>query len=440
MTDTIAAIATATGQGGVGVIRLSGPAAWRIATELSGLNPTARQAHLANFKDPQGQLIDQGLLLAFKAPASYTGEDVVELQAHGAPMVLSQLLKACVAAGARLAEPGEFTRRAYLNHKLDLAQAEAVADLIAASTETAARAAVRSLSGEFSKRIHTLQAELTNLRLFTEATLDFPEEDIEFLIAEKVLQKSEAVQASIEAVLAQASRGQLLNEGLTVVIAGAPNVGKSSLLNALSGEDLAIVTPIAGTTRDSIKAKIDIDGVAITLTDTAGLRETEDQVEQIGIARAKTALQSADLILLLCDDRDPQHPEHDFPAQTPQLTVRNKADLSGQAVGKVSQTSVRISAAQGSGIDALKALISERLGLAGDHSESFIARARHVAALDNAQMELAAAIALWSEPQPALELFAEHLRLAQVSLSDILGEFTADDLLGEIFSRFCIGK
>ncbi|MEN9559489.1 MAG: tRNA modification GTPase TrmE [Pseudomonadota bacterium] len=443
--DTIAAIATAAGQGGVGIIRLSGSAAIDIALHMAqrtGAQTQTRHAHYATFKNADGDLLDTGLLLSFLAPHSYTGENCAELQVHGAPAVLSQLLRECVRLGARLAEPGEFTRRAYLNRKLDLNQAEAVADLIAASSETAARAAVRSLSGEFSRHLHQLQDALTHLRLFTEATLDFPEEDIEFLVQEKVLDKTHQVELALDKVLLSARHGRKLNEGLAVVIAGAPNVGKSSLLNHLCGEDLAIVTPIAGTTRDSIKTHIEIEGVRISLTDTAGLRDTTDVVERIGIDRARSALASADLIIALCEIGG--HFVDPLPEGVPVLLVHNKADLtpaSSTDAATPITADLAISARTGMGIDKLKRAMAEKLALSGDHSEAFIARARHVAALENAAMELMAARLLWAEHSaPPLELFAEHLRLAQASLSEILGEFSADDLLGEIFSRFCIGK
>lgn len=445
--DTIAAIATAPGRGGVGVIRVSGPALLPLAEALSGKTPKPRYATLADFKAGDGSVIDSGLILYFPGPHSFTGEDVIELQGHGGPVVMQMLLGRCLDLGARLAEPGEFTRRAFLNGKLDLAQAEAVADLIDAATTSAARSAVRSLQGEFSKAIHGLTDELINLRMLVEATLDFPEEEIDFLQAADAFGRLDRLQARLAEVFDRAGQGKLLQSGLHVVLAGQPNVGKSSLLNRLAGDDLAIVTPIAGTTRDALKSSIQIEGIPLHIIDTAGLRDTEDEVERIGIERTWREIERADVVLLLVDARSGVTPADQaildaLPANLRRITLRNKIDLAGglpEIHAEPEGMAISLSAKAAQGIDLLQ---QELLRIAGWHQaeDVFIARERHLRALAMAREHIAAARATVSGLCPALELFAEELRLAQQALGEITGEFTADDLLGVIFSRFCIGK
>ena len=444
---TIAAIATAPGRGGVGVIRVSGTGLMAMAQALTGRAPQPRYATLADFLDADGLPIDSGLLLYFPGPASFTGEDVLELQGHGGPVVMNLLLRRCLELGARLAEPGEFTRRAFMNNKLDLAQAEAVADLIDASTQAAARSAVRSLQGEFSRAIHALVDELINLRMLVEATLDFPEEEIDFLQAADAFGRLNRLDAQLARVRDKAGQGKLLQAGLQVVLIGQPNVGKSSLLNRLAGDELAIVTDIAGTTRDALKSSIQIQGIPLHIIDTAGLRETEDAVEKIGIARTWQEIEKADLALLLLDARVGLT-EADrailarLPANLRRITLRNKIDLLGEAPEKHpegSDIALSVSARSGAGMELLEQALLE---VAGWHQaeDVFIARERHLQALEAGARHLAAARTQVETPRPALELFAEELRLAQNALAEITGEFTADDLLGVIFSRFCIGK
>ena len=445
--ETIAAIATAPGRGGVGVIRVSGSDLLPVALALTGKTPKPRYATLADFKAADGSTIDSGLLLYFPDPNSFTGEDVLELQGHGGPVVMQMLLARCLDLGARLAEPGEFSRRAFLNGKLDLAQAEAVADLIDAATTSAARSAVRSLQGEFSKAIHSLTDELINLRMLVEATLDFPEEDIDFLKAANAFGRLETLQLKLAEVFDRAGQGKLLQTGLHVVLAGQPNVGKSSLLNRLAGDDLAIVTPIAGTTRDALRSTIQIEGIPLHIIDTAGLRETEDEVEKIGIERSWREIERADVVLLLVDARAGiAEADREILARLPErlkrITIYNKIDLSGKPAERHDEpdtTAISLSARSGEGIELLR---QELLTIAGWHQaeDVFIARERHLRALAAAQEHIAAARNVVEGPLPALELFAEELRLAQQSLGEITGEFTADDLLGVIFSRFCIGK
>lgn len=445
--DTIAAIATAPGRGGVGVIRISGSNLLPFSLALTGKTPPPRYATLTDFMAADGSSIDSGLLLYFPDPHSFTGEDVLELQGHGGPVVMQMLLARCLDLGARLAEPGEFSRRAFLNGKLDLAQAEAVADLIDAATTSAARSAVRSLQGEFSKAIHSLTDELINLRMLVEATLDFPEEDIDFLKAANAFGRLETLQRKLAEVFDRAGQGKLLQSGLHVVLAGQPNVGKSSLLNRLAGDDLAIVTPIAGTTRDALRSTIQIEGIPLHIIDTAGLRETEDEVEKIGIQRSWQEIERADVVLLLVDARSGVgEADREILARLPQrlkrITIYNKIDLSGKPSERHHEpktTAISLSARSGEGIELLR---QELLHIAGWHQaeDVFIARERHLRALATAQEHVAAAKNVAESPLPALELFAEELRLAQQSLAEITGEFTADDLLGVIFSRFCIGK
>jgi len=445
--DTIAAIATAPGRGGVGVIRVSGSNLLPFAFALTGKTPPPRHATLTAFKAGDGSAIDSGLLLYFPDPYSFTGEDVLELQGHGGPVVMQMLLARCLDLGARLADPGEFSRRAFLNGKLDLAQAEAVADLIDAATTSAARSAVRSLQGEFSKAIHALTGELIDLRMLVEATLDFPDEDIDFLKAANAFGRLERLQARLAETFDRAGQGKLLQSGLHVVLAGQPNVGKSSLLNRLAGDDLAIVTSIAGTTRDALRSTIQIEGIPLHIIDTAGLRDTDDEVEKIGIERSWKEIERADVVLMLVDARTGVGaPDRAILARLPgglkRITVFNKIDLSGNQPERHAEadgTAISLSARSGNGIDLLR---QELLRIAGWHQaeDVFIARERHLRALTAAREHVAAAKQVVEGEFPALELFAEELRLAQQSLGEITGEFTADDLLGVIFSRFCIGK
>jgi len=440
VTDTIVAVATPPGRGGVGMLRVSGRGLAAFAEAICGRPLKPRVAQHSRFVDGAGQVLDDGIALYFQAPASFTGEDVLELHAHGSPMVLQALLRRCVELGARHAEPGEFSKRAFLNGKLDLAQAEAVADLIDAATESAARAAVRSLTGEFSARIQSLQDRLIRLRMFVEATLDFPEEDVEFLEAERAREQLASTRDALAQVLTEAGRGQLLHDGIRVVLAGEPNVGKSSLLNALAGDEVAIVTPIAGTTRDTVKSRISLKGLPVEIIDTAGLRDTSDAVEAIGIERTRAAIRDADLALLLIDSTQREVPPAllaELPATLPRLVVRNKIDLTTDAP-RADDEGVWLSAKTGAGIELLTDAIADAVGFNYREEGSFIARERHVTALKAALQHLDDAQAHLQHV--ALELFAEELRLAHEALGAITGEFTADDLLGEIFSRFCIGK
>ena len=443
--STIAAVATAPGRGGVGVVRVSGNNLLPMAQALCGKTPLPRVALYADFRDADGQAIDNGLLLFFAAPASFTGEDVIELQGHGGPVVMEMLLNRCLEFGARLAEPGEFTKRAFLNDKLDLAQAEGVADLIDASSRTAARLALRSLKGDFSRRIHGLVDDLVTLRMLVEATLDFPEEDIDFLEAADARGKLEGLRRSVDEVLANARQGAILREGMNVVLVGAPNVGKSSLLNALAGDEVAIVTDIAGTTRDAVRERILIDGVPVHIVDTAGLRETDDVVERIGIERSRKAVSEADVALVLVDPREGLNEKtrmilDTLPSDLKRIEIHSKSDLhTGAAVAfeTGADTVIPLSAKTGVGLDVLRQTLLREVGWQGEGEGLFLARARHLNALQAAKGELELA-ALCGNGQ--IELLAEHLRLAQVACGEITGEFTADDLLGVIFSRFCIGK
>ncbi len=406
---------------------------------MLGRVPAPRHATFCRFFDDDGQAIDEGIALHFAAPHSFTGEDVLELQGHGGPVVLNLLLQRCLELGARLAEPGEFSRRAFLNGKLDLAQAEAVADLIDAASSEAARSAVRSLAGAFSARIAELVEALTRLRMLVEATLDFPEEEIDFLKQADVFGRLDALDARLAAVRSQAKQGALLREGLTVVLIGQPNVGKSSLLNQLAGFEAAIVTEIAGTTRDTVREAIQIQGVPLHIIDTAGLRETEDEVERFGIARTWAAVGKADVALLLVDAaRGLSEREAAILARLPELTrltIHNKIDVTGEAP-RAAGNEVWLSAKTGAGMDLLRDKLLESAGWQAAGEGTFMARARHLDALARSAAHLAAA----RETASQLELFAEELRLAQAALSEITGEFSADDLLGEIFSSFCIGK
>lgn len=475
--DPIVAIATAPGRGAVGIVRVSGRAIGALVQALCGRALKAREATYLPFRDAQGQPIDQGLALYFPGPHSYTGEDVLELQAHGGPVVLQLLLARCLEAGAaidaatgqpalpglRVAQPGEFTERAFLNDKIDLAQAEAIADLIDASTEAAARSASRSLTGAFSEEIHGLRDALIHLRMLVEATLDFPEEEIDFLRKADAHGQLSNLQQTLARVMQRARQGALLREGIKVVIAGQPNAGKSSLLNALAGAELAIVTPIAGTTRDKVQQTIQIEGVPLHIIDTAGLRDSDDEVERIGIARAWDEIAGADAVLFLhdlsrqnaieyiADEADIERAlAQKVPKSVPVIDVWNKLDCAGPAgpagpPGNSDQASeqrpaVRLSARTGEGLDGLRRLLLQVAGWQSAPEGLYIARARHVEALHAVAAHLDEAQAQLQALGPALDLLAEELRLAQNALSAITGEFTSDDLLGVIFSSFCIGK
>ncbi len=442
--DPIAAIATAPGRGGIGVVRVSGKNLAPMAQALLGEQPAARLALKTAFRDADGAAIDEGIALFFPAPRSYTGEDVLELQGHGGPVVMQMLLQRCLGLGARLAEPGEFTRRAFLNDKLDLAQAESVADLIEAATASAARCALRSLRGEFSAAIEELLRQLIELRMLVEATLDFPEEELDPLDRANARERHARLVKAIDGALAKSRQGSLLRNGLHVVLAGQPNVGKSSLLNRLAGEELAIVTAIPGTTRDSVRQAIQIDGVPLNIVDTAGLRDTQDEVERLGIARTWSEIGKADVVLLLVDARAGVTREdlalvERIPAGVRRLFVHNKIDLAGSAPlvqREQTATSLHLSAKTGAGMDLLRAELLAVAGWQQGAEDLFMARERHLAALRLAAQHAARAGGQFDRP----ELFAEELRLAQEQLNSITGEFAADDLLGEIFSRFCIGK
>ncbi|MBK0391342.1 tRNA uridine-5-carboxymethylaminomethyl(34) synthesis GTPase MnmE [Ramlibacter algicola] len=452
--DPIAAIATAPGRGAVGIVRVSGRSVQAVIDAVCGKALRPREATYLPFRAADGAPIDHGLAIHFPAPHSYTGEDVLELQAHGGPVVLQLLLARCLEAGRamqlRVAEPGEFTQRAFLNDKLDLAQAEAVADLIDASTEAAARSASRSLAGEFSREIGQLRDALIHLRMLVEATLDFPEEEIDFLRKADAQGQLDRLQEMLAAVLRRARQGALLREGIKVVIAGQPNAGKSSLLNALAGAELAIVTPIPGTTRDVVSQTIQIEGVPLHVVDTAGLRESDDPVEKIGIERAWAQIAGADAVLFLHDltragdaayedgDRQllQQLADH-VPEAVPVLSVWNKADA---ATASVQDGEVRLSAKTGDGLQALRARLLELAGWQAAPEGVYIARERHLQALRRVDGHLMEAVAHLHEGSLALDLLAEELRLAQNALNEITGAFDADDLLGVIFSSFCIGK
>ena len=469
--DPIAAIATAPGRGAVGIVRVSGKGIAALVRTLCGKELKPREATYLPFRDAGGSPIDHGLAIYFPGPHSYTGEDVLELQAHGGPVVLQLLLARCLEAaqsanedgkpvltGLRLAQPGEFTERAFLNDKIDLAQAEAIADLIDASTEAAARSASRSLSGAFSQEIHVLRDALVHLRMLVEATLDFPEEEIDFLQKADAFGQLERLRAQVTAVLARAHQGALLREGIKVVIAGQPNAGKSSLLNALAGAELAIVTPIAGTTRDKVQQTIQIEGVPLHVIDTAGLRDSDDEVERIGIARAWDEIAAADAVLFLHDltrveqadyaaaDADIARTLQDkLPAQVPVIHVWNKTDMAAADVqsrhtAQLNTEQIALSARTGDGLDALRKRLLEVAGWQSAPEGLYLARARHVEALQAVDAHLEMADEQLAAQSAHLDLLAEELRLAQLSLNSITGEFSSDDLLGVIFSSFCIGK
>lgn len=444
--EAIAAIATAPGRGGIGVVRVSGSGVREMAAELIGAPcPPPRHAAFVRFLDDDKQALDEGLLLFFPGPHSFTGEDVLELHGHGGPVVLRLLLARCIELGARLAEPGEFSRRAFLNGKLDLAQAEGIADLIEAGTEAAARSALRSLSGAFSNAVNAIREQLIELRMLVEASIDFPEEDVDFVAAARVMDRLATLRAQLAEVLDRARQGSLLREGLHVVLVGRPNVGKSSLLNRLAGEERAIVTAIEGTTRDVLRERIQIDGIPLHIIDTAGLRESDDEVERIGIERTWKEIGTADVIIRLVDARHEQVGTEDavidaaLPKRIPRLTVRNKIDLAEMAPGRHEDqhgVAIALSARHGKGIELLQQELLHIVGWTGHAEDSFLARARHLEALRKA----AAFCADASEHGHALEILAEDLRLAHEALGEIVGAFTSDDLLGVIFSRFCIGK
>lgn len=441
--DTIAAVATAQGRGGVGVIRISGREVQILADGILGRIPKPRHATYANFLDNKGDILDKGIALYFPAPHSYTGEEVLELHGHGGSAVLQMLLQRCIELGARLAQPGEFTLRAFLNNKLDLAQAESVADLIDAHTIEAARSAVRSLSGDFSAAIHALVDGLIYLRMLVEAMLDFPDEEVDVVDLERRDALLKNIRIKLQRTLDTAKQGSLLREGAHVVIAGQPNVGKSSLLNRLSGQDTALVSDIPGTTRDVIRQTIQIRGVPLHIMDTAGLRESEDTVEKLGMARTRETLHRADLILLLLDACRGITSQDEaiiagLPMDIPRLLVFNKIDLMEDETLLVegSDPFVGVSAKTGAGIEDLRGKLLEVIGWREQEGGAFVARERHLRALALAQSHLNQALVVLT----SAELFAEELRLGQRALSEITGEFTADDLLGEIFNRFCIGK
>ena len=432
--DTIAAIATPAGRGGIGVVRVSGSDVPTISRKVLGLVPVPRLAQRARFRDARGEPIDEGLALYFPAPNSYTGEAVLELHGHGGPVVMQTLLRACLDAGARLAEPGEFTRRAFLEGKLDLAQAEAVADLIDASSEQAARAALRSLTGEFSAAISKLSDQVVELRALTEAMLDFPEEEVDSVHREDAACRLSIIRRTLEEVLAKSREGSLLRSGIHVVLAGRPNVGKSSLLNRLAGEERAIVTPIAGTTRDALREPIQIEGVPLTLVDTAGLRESVDELEQLGVERTRRELAQADLVLVVEEAGGAPPSLPPIATQAERILVYNKLDLAPRF--ERPRGALAVSAKTGQGLEELRAAILTAAGWCASGESVFLARERHLRALEKARSHIDAArleLERW-------EVFAEELRLAHVALGQIPGAVSADDLLGEIFSRFCIGK
>lgn len=442
--DTIAAIATPPGRGGVGIVRISGELVPDIAPAILGKAISPRYAHFGPFLDQDGTALDHGLALYFPKPHSFTGEHVLELQAHGGPVLLDLLLRRVLGLGARLARPGEFSERAFLNDKIDLAQAEAIADLIDATTEQAARSAQRSLQGEFSRRIHGLVEALINLRLYVEASIDFADEDIDFLAEGQIAEQVADLLGALDAIRQTARQGCLLRDGMTVVIAGRPNAGKSSLLNLLAGREAAIVTDIAGTTRDTLREYIQIDGMPLHVVDTAGLRESEDIVEREGIRRARAEIEKADRVLLLVDDREPGQAGEllaSLPQNLPITRIHNKIDLTGKSAGLVEEQEgpvVYLSAKSGAGVEDLLRHLKAAMGYEANAEGVFIARRRHLDAIARTQISLDNA-ARQLEARAA-ELLAEELREAQQALSEITGAFTSDDLLGRIFASFCIGK
>jgi tRNA modification GTPase len=446
-TDTIAAIATPPGQGGVGIVRVSGSSVEEIAVALLGRLPQVRRAELHDFRDADASLIDTGLVLYFAAPASFTGESVLELHGHGGRVVLDLLLQRVLSLGARPARAGEFSRRAFLNNKLDLVQAEAIADLIESDTAQAARAAMRSLQGAFSKRVHQLLEALTQLRIYIEAAIDFPDEEIDWLADSRLQQMLQDLRRNLADIMVRAHQGQLLRDGMTLVIAGRPNAGKSSLLNALAGSDAAIVTEIPGTTRDVLREHIQLDGMPLHIIDTAGLHDSDDPIEQLGMQRARKAMETADRLLLLIDDHAGYTAADaaildDLPAGVPHTLIFNKIDLSGRMPGPVAMentTGFALSVHTSAGMDDLRAHLKQCVGFGEQTEGNFSARRRHLDALERVQQHLLAGQQQLEELQ-AGELLAEELRLAQQELGEITGEVSSDDLLGKIFSSFCIGK
>lgn len=450
ISDTIVAIATPPGRGGVGIIRISGGLCKKIAEVILYGIPEPRYADYRSFYDTEDNLLDQGIALFFPSPHSFTGEDVLELQGHGGPVVLDMLLQTCVKTGARIAHPGEFSERAFLNDKMDLAQAEAVADLIDSSNEQSARAALRSLQGDFSQRVHTLVAGLTELRMYIEAAIDFPEEEIDFLGDQQIHTQLADLLNEFEQLQQTVKHGCLMREGITVVIAGQPNSGKSSLLNALAGRESAIVTDVPGTTRDVLREHIHIDGMPVHIIDTAGLRETDDQVEKIGVDRAWDAIKQSDRILMVVDHDSLNNADHEilqqFSVSSVLTLVRNKIDLSDNepaiqeiVYNKRTITEIMLSAKTGAGMDLLREHLKQCMGFQTVTESEFTARRRHLEALQRANQNLLQARTQLTDNR-AGELAAEELRQAQQSLSEITGEFSSDDLLGKIFSGFCIGK
>ena len=452
MKETIVAQATAPGRGGIGILRVSGPKAVEVAQAVLGKCPKPRMADYLPFKDADGTVLDQGIALYFKSPNSFTGEDVLELQGHGGQVVLDLLLKRILQLdGVRLARPGEFSEQAFLNDKLDLAQAEAIADLIDATSEQAARSALKSLQGEFSNKVNQLVDSVIYLRTYVEASIDFPDEEIDFLADGKIEAKLREIINQLDLVSSEAKQGSILREGMKVVIAGRPNAGKSSLLNALAGREAAIVTDIAGTTRDVLREHIHIDGMPLHIIDTAGLREATDEVERIGISRAWTEIEQADRIILMLDSSDPDSQNIEkvrseflskLPNNMPVTIVRNKVDLSGEAVGLKEEngtTTICLSAQTHQGVDLLREHLKQAMGFQTGMEGGFLARRRHLDALEKAAEHLQIGLVQLTKFH-AGELLAEELRLVQANLSEITGQFTSDDLLGNIFSSFCIGK
>jgi len=443
--DTIAAIATPPGRGGIGVLRVSGPRARDIAAALCGDVPQPRRACLKTFRDSDGTALDRGLAIFFPAPASFTGEDVLELHAHGGPVLMDLLLDRALQSGARIAEPGEFTQRAFLNDKIDLVQAEAVADLIDSGSRQAARSATRSLQGEFSARARSLTQQLIETRMHVEAAIDFPEEEIDFLADTVLHRRLEALARSISETLNSAHQGALLREGMTIVIAGKPNAGKSSLLNALAGYDAAIVTSVPGTTRDVLRERIAIDGMPLHIIDTAGLRETRDVIETEGIKRTHREMAKADRILYVIDSAESTTPDSlrnelaALPVDTAVTLIYNKVDVAEPAAVPSDIPALNLSARTGAGLMQLRQHLKEAVGLQDGSATTFSARGRHLDALRRAQQHVDTAIRLLAD-RKAGELMAEELRLAQHDIGEITGEVTSDDLLGQIFAKFCIGK
>lgn len=452
-TDTIAAIATPPGYGGIGIVRVSGPRVGDIARAVLGVIPKPRYACHMSFLSAESDIIDRGIVLFFPAPHSYTGEDVLEFQGHGGPVVMNMLLRRLLKIGARPARPGEFTERAFLNGKLDLAQAEAVADLIESGSETAVRSAQRSLQGVFSHRVHAVLNQLIEIRTYVEAAIDFPEEEIDFLADEKIASQLVVLTQQLDELLGAAYQGRLLHDGMTVVLAGPPNAGKSSLLNMLSQQDTAIVSPVPGTTRDILHEHIEIEGMPVHVLDTAGLRESSDQVESEGVRRAQQAMARADRVLLVVDDSQIQNELNEpdvipksllssLPPKLPYTVVRNKIDLTGrQPILEETDTSavVALSAKTGAGLELLRKHLARCMGYQPASEGSFMARTRHLEVLRRARDHVIAGRGQLQHAR-AGELLAEELHLAQRALNEITGEFTSDDLLGEIFSSFCIGK